>query len=499
MIVDLLNPPESTPTEADICIIGAGAAGLSLAHELSRTSGLKILLLESGSWLLESPTQELYSGKSLGSFFRRKKTPYLKSSRLRFFGGTTNHWTGWVFPFDELDFEERSWIPESGWPISRSALLPFYSRAQSLLGLHQLIQEKVPGDDGSAALVDPSGPFEERIFQIFPRRLGADLRSVLTAAPNLTILLHANVLSIDSDSQQNRISQVRVGSLSGKQCEIRAKVFVLACGGIENARLLLASKESSPKGLGNEHDLVGRFFADHPHVPAAFFAPSRPFAKRYRENYYDSFKYNLLSVLHPKAETLKKNSLPNFTIQLQETKKGALSPEIEKIGRALAQSDGRNDARDDNALYSVFLRSEQIPNANSRVLLDDSRDALGMPRAKLDWQVTSADLAAAIQAISLFSSEAGKAGSGRVLSRLDAKSWPPNARGGNHHLGTTRMHRSSEKGVVDENCRLHSRENFFIAGSSIFPTTSAMNPTLTIIALALRLADHLRQQLKVNA
>lgn len=485
------------PAEADICIIGAGAAGLTLARELTKAPSRRVLLLESGTFQLNSETQNLYSGDAAGTFFPRKKNRYLLGSRLRFFGGSTNHWTGWVHPFDEIDFLPREWVPHSGWPFELQQLNPYYERAQRFLKLQALIQRDIPKSDYTPSLLDAESDFEERIFQISPRRLGPELRDELSAIPNLDLLLNANALEIVSSG--NRISHIKIASLTGKRAAISARTYILACGGIENARILLASTSGAPKGLGNENDLVGRFFSDHPHVPTAFLALSGfPLAKRYKENHFESLGYNLLSVLRLKTKSMERERLLNCTVQFQNIKRNPLPPELQKLGLALAR-EGKADASvsAEEAILSVFLRSEQSPNPESRVQLDSRRDALGIPRARLDWRVSNRDHEMSQRAVALLAKDLARLGVGRLLSRIDrGQGWPPNARGGYHHMGTTRMHRDPHFGVVDEHCRLHSRENLFIAGSSVFPTTSAVNPTLTIIALAMRLADHLNGNTK---
>ena len=499
MFTDFALSSPQDPLEADVCIIGAGAAGLTLATELCRTTSARVVLVESGSFQLDAATQQLYAGESRGTFLERKKNLYLSSSRLRFFGGTTNHWTGWVYPFDEIDFEDRDWVAHSGWPFGRAVLNPYYERARRFLKLPVLVQSDIPSPEQTPSILNGEADFQERIFQICPRRLGLELREDLAAQPNLSILVNANVLGIYSDSRRSAVTHVRLKSLNGREGELRARFFVLASGGIENARLLLASTDKDPKGLGNRHDLVGRFFSDHPHVPIAYLAMSKtPLAKRYREAYFESLGFNLLSVLHLKPEASRREKLLNCTVQLQNMKRPSLPEEIQRLGLALArggQPTGGKISEED--ILSVFMRLEQSPNPESRVQLSADRDALGMPRAKLDWQVGLADLENARRTVAVLMRNLGQLGIGRVLSRLDAGiPWPLNARGGNHHMGTTRMHVDPTRGVVDSDCRLHERENLFVAGSSVFTTSSAVNPTLTIIALALRLAEHLKGILK---
>jgi len=129
MHIDARNLENNTTIEGDICIVGAGASGISMALDLMNTKH-KVILLEGGGFEYDDKVQELYNGKTTG-----QKYYALKSSRLHYFGGTTGHWAGMCSPFDPIDFTQRNWVPDSGWPITKDDLVPFYVKAQETLQL----------------------------------------------------------------------------------------------------------------------------------------------------------------------------------------------------------------------------------------------------------------------------------------------------------------------------------------------------------------------------
>jgi choline dehydrogenase-like flavoprotein len=273
MLADARRVPAGADLEADLCIIGAGAAGITLAREFIGTP-VRVVLLESGGLELDGRTQALYKGRSSIGL------PYfpLDSARLRYFGGSTNHWGGVCRPFDDLDFEPRDWIPFSGWPIRRSDLDPYYPRAVDVV--------RLLSDDWSARSWDERdqlSPLElgdrtaPRISQFVgekSRSFGTNYREEIRRAANVHAYLHANVEEIETNQTASTATDVRVATLTGNRFSVKAGHFVLAVGGIENPRVLLASNRHQPQGLGNQHDLVGRFFLEHPRFAAGIVAPA---------------------------------------------------------------------------------------------------------------------------------------------------------------------------------------------------------------------------------
>ena len=258
VLTDSNQLPDGAVVETDLCVAGAGAAGISIALEFLG-SGHSVTLLEAGGFDRDPSSQALYKGHSEPPLANL----YLEASRLRYFGGTTNHWLGTCRPLDEIDFEARDWVPHSGWPISRAALDPYYRRALSVCRIETEL-------DATAPLVeDETSRIRTVSFHVKPLRFGVEYRAALVESPDIDLHLHANVVEVALGDSGRGVDHLEVFSSAGQRFEVRAKHFVLALGGIENARLLLVSDNVQPRGVGNDHDQVGRFFMDHPVFPVA--------------------------------------------------------------------------------------------------------------------------------------------------------------------------------------------------------------------------------------
>ena len=255
MFVDFRSPEAPQDIHCDLCIIGAGAAGITLAYALADT-GIQVCLLESGGLENAEDIQALYDGDSVGL---ANASPI--GCRLRYFGGTTNHWEGWCAPLRDIDFEPRSWVPNSGWPIRKTDLDPYYERAQEICQIGSFDFK-----------TDASHHFPEfapdkavtRHFQFSPpTRFGTVYRERLDRAANVQVLLYANTIGLETDASATEVRSVRLQTLQGRSGSVRARIFVLACGGMENARLLLLSNQVEPTGMGNSSGLVGQYFMQH--------------------------------------------------------------------------------------------------------------------------------------------------------------------------------------------------------------------------------------------
>jgi choline dehydrogenase-like flavoprotein len=261
--------------EADVCIVGGGAAGLTLALELAK-SGLQICLLESGGVTPDAQVQALYDLESTGY---PQRQDYM--SRARYFGGSCNLWAGRSMLLDPLDFQTREWVPHSGWPIAYADVAKYYPQAATLLQLPAL-----DGDD-LGRFLKPLSDSERSLFadgalrpttSLWARntqRFGKPWLRRLRGTNNVRMLLYASATQLELNSSGNTITGLQAATPTGSRLQVRARRYVLACGGLENARLLLASRDRSPHGIGNDHDQVGRYFMDHPrtvygrvHVPA---------------------------------------------------------------------------------------------------------------------------------------------------------------------------------------------------------------------------------------
>lgn len=517
MIQDFRQAPNGAAIETDICIVGAGAAGITLARALGG-SERRICLVESGGFDPEPETLALNKGKVVG-------LPYapLDQARLRYFGGSTNHWNSYCRPLDAIDFEKRSWVPHSGWPIERATLDPFYPEAQKLCELGPYVYD----DDAVLRSIPGRADFDRnRVENIHwtigpPTRFGQRYLEDLKQAPNVDILLNANVVEVIAAHDAQTVTALRLMSLDGKTGIIRPKLVVLACGGIENARLLLASNGVAPAGLGNGRDLVGRFFADHIGAIMGYVVPAGSAACELGYNTAAETKIDGNDVSMRLAPALpaavqRREKLLNCHVMLncadeispgylalRQAGKKAVRGEVGGMGEAVltiledlgGTAGGVWRFFNDELVMGVEAYGEAVPNPESRITLDPERDRLGMPQVRLDWKLSPLDKRTARFLCRQLGEELARLDHGRLyisdwLLEDDAK-WERH-HPWDHHMGTTRMSADPATGVVDADCRVHGMHNLYVAGSSVFPTYGAAPPTLTIVALALRLAEHLR-------
>lgn len=506
MHVDAQSIPNLSRLEGDICIVGAGAAGITIALEFLN-SPYKIILLESGGFEYEAQTQDLNQGYNVGLRYFP-----LKSARLRFFGGTSGHWAGLCAPLDAIDFEERPWVPYSGWPFSKKELDPFYKKAHLICELGpynydpHYWETKYPH---SQCLPLDSTKIRTKIWQKSPpTRFGKKYKATIVEASNIHLYTHANLTQVKLNESARQVTDLEVKTLSGKTIQVKAKLYVMACGAIQNARYLLHSNAVMKKGLGNQNGMVGRFFMEHPHVDSAdLILTSNQSMDMYFESFLSTNAFGMLA-LTPSYQ--RQYKLLNYAAQLMPSSLGAIRDHIinlitEDASGLLEYMDemdrekrkGRRVKKPQTKVYIFNSRSEQSPNPDSRVELANTKDALGVQEVNLNWQLSSLDKKTILEANTVIGKALGKAGLGRLRIQeweLDEQTaWPNYLAGGWHHMGTTRMNNDPKKGVVDENCQLHGLPNLFIAGSSVFPTSGTANPTLTIVALAIRLADHIKK------
>jgi choline dehydrogenase-like flavoprotein len=535
MFIDARSVMTGALIEADICIVGGGAAGITLAQELSG-SPVSVCLLESGGLGFDWQTQSLYTGANVGLRYFD-----LDVCQIRYFGGNTNAWGGWCRPLDPIDFSHRSWVGHSGWPFPASELRPYYREAHALceIASDDYDPERAAAeiDHGRARLL----PFDARKLEASiyrfstPTRFGQVYREALRKAVNVRCYLNANALKIKTTDDARTATEVAVGTLSGTRFSVAAKHFVLAAGGIENTRLLLLSNDVIAAGLGNQNDLLGRFFMEHPHTKRRLIAraramPSALYGLTFRDRAL-SARLSLPAALQQGEELLNYSGNIHPVYFGHDTpgwlafrklvlsvdpgrqsdpyvrfppygRRGLTVPEVFDIARQF-----------DRVTLAAFLqyfqpgrfisgfvlesKSEQAPNPDSRVSLDHPRDAFGLNRVKLDWRMLPIDRRTVVRAEEIIDEELQRLGIGRLapLASQEIEGWPANLEGGWHQIGTTRAHHDPKSGVVDADGKVHGMANLFVAGSSVFPTAGAAPPTLTIVAMALRLAAHLRRRL----
>jgi choline dehydrogenase-like flavoprotein len=547
MLTDGRTVPDGEVIPTDVCIVGAGPAGIALARELS-SAGLEILVLERGEAVRQARGSE-------GTVVNLGLRYPVKTTRAFGFGGSINEWIvetplgggmGRLRELDEEDFERREWIPYSGWPFSKDVVRPFYTRARQLFGSDSVSHR--PDDEwdteGAAnPFLNGGDSLQSRLFTFAnPAIFAAEYRRQLENRENVLVLTNATVAEVQSTDSM--ATSVRVLA-EGRSFSVVARAYVLAAGGLETARILLCSRTSGDHSLGNRHDLVGRFFMEHPHYVSGLLIPTDASLIQATEHHSIHMRDGV-PVQHKislSEETVEREGLPRCVFMLSPSRRtarlrllsysdagtrsihralemrnelrtnGRKTPPLRELSTALGMAPHlvrfgaskaitRAGAHLGAARYSepqvfkIQAMAEQVPDPASRLILTDKRDAFGLPIGGLDWRLTDTDLAGYRRTQSLLGRGLRTAGHTRVRSLLEGRSLLPGLIGGCHHMGTTRMHTSPRHGVVDANCRLHEARNVFVAGSSVFPTAGYANPFLTTLALTLRLADHLRAELR---
>jgi choline dehydrogenase-like flavoprotein len=503
MILDFqTDGREALDRTFDVCVVGSGPAGITLARRLA-SQGLDVALMEGGGLELDARSQALYEGALTG-------LPYypLDAARLRYFGGTSNHWAGWCRALLPSAFETRPGVPLSGWPISAADLAPYSAETDSILDLGPAQEEPAPGPDDA---------FQEIDFRFSPpTRFGRKYHAEISRTRNLLLALNANLVDIVLTGDLGRVAHlVFRGYGPGDPGQaLRARAFVLCLGGLENARALLSADRQMAGGVGNAHDLVGRFFCEHPSFTVAdvlFEAPA-PFIPANSSTVNPGFRY-----FRPTDGFLRRNELPGFFLLLMRDQVIRLPASLRRrlaryaacevpfAERLSEQVLGRevNCPGDPRTLSGrLDITSEPILDRDSRVLLGPERDALGQRRIVLDWRLTERDLAWLRDATVAFGALLASEGVGRIRLRDWVMQEPPVPLGADgpvgsyHHMCTTRMSTDPRTGVVDRDCRIHGIENLYLGGSSVFSTPGWANPTYTIVQMALRLGDHLAGELK---
>jgi choline dehydrogenase-like flavoprotein len=507
MLRDAVELPEGERLVFDVCIVGGGIAGIALAQQFL-AEDLRVCVLESGGLDIEVETQRLYQGEARledGTGSIRPIDDYMTNSRFRLLGGSGNVWGGKCGVLDPVDFEPRPWMPDSGWPLRREQLDPYYERACKTL--------KVAAFD-----YDPNAPFDpqrppSRIGDAFetvtrhhspiapsgPEEALRKFRESVTQAPRLQVLLHANAVEVAWDGGAGTVQRIDAATLQGNRFSVQAKFYVLASGGIENVRLLLASRSGHAAGIGNAQDLVGRFFTGHVVIGLdAMLYCSDPHTAL--DLYTGKDRSQPWGVYSLARAVQRKHKMSNFTVTLNPLR-GSLSDAHRDVmesvyimdqGVDLADSDGF-DPQD--RLAPIYFMMEQQCHPKSRITLTDQRDALGMQQPRLVWRFDDYDFDNLERGVRLFGQELGSASWGRLRVDLSQVGDLEGLGLSRHHMGATRMHADPALGVVDADCRIHGLDNLYVAGSSVFPTPGIANPTLTLVALAHRLGDHLKQRL----
>lgn len=482
---DALNGFATDPVE--VAIVGAGPAGITLALELA-SRGIRSLLVEAGGFdYPDADGLDPYQGDS-------SPRPYaLNVSRLRYFGGTSGHWGGWVRPLDVADFEVDQQSGAPAWPIARGEA---YRRLDDA---HRWLEVPETHYDGPALaaeldrtalnLPDDSG-FRTQTFRFSPpTRFGARYRKDIVDSERILCLLETSLIAVERAVEGR--SRVRLRHRDGRQSTVSARFHVLAMGGVENARSLMWSNRTAERPFGAEGDWLGRCFADHFGFTAGHLLASPMLDYNTR----GSSEGRVMARHVPEPSRVRSGEVINHMISLHAVNEQSF----------LQHGYGRNEAifgagSDALKLYAVLIVAGQTPSRDSRLTLMDETDSNGVARVRLNWHIEEADFLALLGSFERFGRAVGAVGLGRMRKTAFYPRKPDEAlSAGMHHMGTTRMAPRSGQGVVDTDCRVFDSDDLYLAGSSVFPAYGYANPTLTIIALTLRLADHLVARLEASA
>ena len=526
--VDLQAEMGASFLDCDVCIVGTGPAGCTIARELSNTS-LRVTIVESGNFDRQEHVDALNTIENVG----RSRVLDQWRVRNRVVGGSSHTWGGRCAPFDAIDFERRDWIPHSGWPFGLDHLNGYLERTMEYLGLNfgtGFNDErfwKLAGRTPPRTAEDPQYllPFfwqasrddeARRDSMRFGRHL---LRSL---GHNVTLVTNATAVHLNTTETGCAIASIDVASPQGARRRIAASSVVLCAGAIENARLLLSSNTRVEAGVGNQNDLVGRFLMDHPRDTVGFFpGMSRQLQKRFgsyrirKKSGQNLFRRGFR--LNPHVQ--RTEGLVNCSAFLRDV----AAPD--DPWTALIQLlNGPSHARSNwfkiashpglflRASYNYFVARrpmphklerlelvcmcEQVPDPESRITLSANRDRFGMRLSRIDWKSHEVEARTIRRMAELVSQQFARLK--EEVPVLDAwirrnESFPPGTfLDVAHPMGTTRMSTSPRTGVVNGNCEVHGVRGLFLSGSSVFPTSGHCNPTQMIVALAIRLADFLK-------
>jgi choline dehydrogenase-like flavoprotein len=553
MIEDARQIKSGACLKADLCILGGGAAAISLCLEFMK-SGRSVILIPGGGTSQTASCIDLYRGK----VSPEQSHEPLEENRIRMWGGTTTVWGGRCVPYDAIDFQRRDWIADSGWPINLNGLEPYLEKAIAL--------SEAGSADFDARSVFPNTQHE--IFRGFdnedfaswklerwsiPTDYSRRYRADIESAENVRVLLHAHGIHLQLEENANSIKSVRVACSPGREFIIEATNTVIACGALENARLLLAARDVAPAGIGNSHDLVGRFYQSH-RFGVCGYAVLKDTSKSFiydfekdSDGVYCRRRFWLTDVAQERHKICNvvgfffrnvsgnsehRNAMVSLIMLIKTLLGGAKNgprrllqiikdQRRELISHAwIVLKDGPSILGQLSAVaytrffqkrrlpmilppkksnrFPLFYQSEHAPLYDSRVTLDlNSKDEFGMPRLDVQIRFSEVDHLTVKTFVEQFKKRIEESGVGKfhlskddldLLNNPDKHAFNSNS----HNIGTTRMATEADKGVVDTNCKVFGVDNLYVAGSSVFPTSSHANPTLMIIALALRLADHLK-------
>ena len=514
MIRDLVKGAPVSSEPSDICIIGAGAAGIVLAVELAR-QGKRVTILEGGGPEVEQDSQDPYRSEIAGL-----NHDGVHIGRFRSNGGSTTRWGGQILELDELDFEHRPWIAGSGWPIAKQHLLPFYQRAIELAGLSQATLDDTCVWQEIGLPVPEFPEFETFFSRWCPETNFARLHGkTLEENPRITVWLHANALSPVFEGQ--RIRGVRCKTLTGVERTFYADQFVWCMGGIESSRFFLQPELAAMPW--HRSGLLGRHFQDHIIASAARIEPTDAsrFHAAFDNVFSRGYKYQP-KIRLDRSQQEKHGTLNVAALIFFNSDSDIVGGEIKATVKKLLRGRGKEISRQEllhmfrnspllarqswrytfghrayvphDARIELGIHCEQPPEGASSITLAETRDQLGMLRTRIDWHVSDLEIASIRTCVDLAAQSLQKIAN--VIPDPDLihpDRFRAKCGDGYHHMGGMRMSVSPNKGVVDLDLKLHGIENGYICSAAVFPTSGFSNPTHTVLALSVRLADHLSQ------
>lgn len=526
MKIDGRTPSANPSPKYDVLIVGGGPAGITLAREMI-PSGLTIALLEGGGEDFDADSQSLFVGDVTGL-----KEVDLSAIRLRMLGGASNHWGGFCLPLDPIDFSRPPLGGLSGWPFPREALADGYSRAHRYLKLGEFAYDLDVMNAGPDPLLGADETIETSVLRLSanpPTNFAVSYLPSLESSENVHVWLWTNVVDIEV-AVDGRATGVKTRTLSGVEHVFTARVIVLACGAVENARQLLLMNTNHGSLYGNAGGMLGRCYMDHLSGGAAFIWAKSPFSEKaeWASDTTASDGTPVRLVWRLKEELLELENLCNAHFYLVPFPTDSIDRErlrdsargmaglrsivkwaagrgerdfvlSDSYCRFITNADAMIDAAiaPQGTIDRLLLRyeSEQRPDVRNAVTLLQATDRLGMPLPSLNWSPTNEDRQSLIRTVELIGAAVGAADIGRIEIERGSEERYWNMTTAWHQMGTTRMSINPRDGVVDPTCRVHGTKNLYVAGGSVMPTGGRANPTLTIAALAIRLADHLRSEM----
>jgi choline dehydrogenase-like flavoprotein len=479
VIFDSIEQFRASGFQPQVCVTGSGPAGVTVARELA-AAGIPVVIFEAGGLDFSEESQEFYKGETKGD-------PYfsLDATRLRFFGGSSNHWAGWCRVLDEVDFEPKPHLPDSGWPIRRTDLEPFLGKVHDILDLEPFKPDRPVSDDIRWVQLIKSPAV----------RFGEKFRSEISQSAKIALVLNTSVTELKGDGK--RVRSARLWSNGAERGEFWADTFVVCTGGLENSRLLLWSNQQSGNGVVPQPEALGRYWMEHPQFEGGNIVL---FDKTVFE--HDAVNEAFFS---PSRSAINERKILNFGMRVIEAPYPGMKQLVADLAchaPDLAEWIALGLAQHLRCAAQIYVAWEQAPLASNHISLSPTeKDPAGVPRLNLHWKKSALERHTFLEGLKLF----GETFAAKNLGRLRIDDWITSGAdypddqelAGHHHMGGTRMGDDPKTSIVDRNCKVHGMENLYVGGSSVFTTSGQCNPTTTIVALALRLGAHLGAALKV--